>query len=80
MLPGGMYPSVEPGGHDGPGSLVVIPSVVGCGCDDHCLLLDEFRFHSACVCLDNGVLKEDGYSCTGTHSALCIHGQLNKTP
>ncbi len=60
---------MEPGGHDGPGSLVVIPSMAGCGCDYHCVLLDEFRFHSACVCPDAGVLTEDGYSCTGrSHS------------
>lgn len=60
-----MYPSVEPGGNDGPGSLVVIPSVQGCGCDYQCVLLDDFRFHSACVCRENSILSDDGFGCVG---------------
>lgn len=62
-----MYPSVDAGGHSGPGEFVVIPSFEGCGCEYNCVLLDDYEMHSGCVCPENGLLREDGTSCVGEY-------------
>lgn len=64
VFTGGLHPSLEAGGHDGPGGVIIIPSLERvCGCEYHCVLLDDFNIHTACVCAENNILTEDGSTC-----------------
>ncbi|CAL8099717.1 unnamed protein product [Orchesella dallaii] len=65
---GGLYPSVEPGGHSGPGEFLAIPSFAGCDCEYACVLIDDFDMHTGCVCPENSILRSDGSSCVGRES------------
>ncbi|XP_031358672.1 ALK tyrosine kinase receptor [Photinus pyralis] len=51
------------GYHAGPGSLLVIPAIPGCGCNYRCLALDARRSQVACICPKDWKLDSDGKTC-----------------
>lgn len=51
------------GYHAGPGTVLILPAVPGCGCDYRCLALDARRSQVACICPRNWKLDVDGKSC-----------------
>jgi len=67
MCTDSLYVSVQPGGHDGPGEFVVIPSFPGCRCEYMCVAKDDYESERGCVCPPNWVLKEDGLTCIGMY-------------
>jgi anaplastic lymphoma kinase len=50
---------VYPGSNSGPGSVILIPAIEGCGCDYRCVALDEYRSVVACICPEGWRLKSD---------------------
>lgn len=50
---------VYPGSNSGPGSVILIPAIEGCGCDYRCVALDEYRSLVACICPEGLRLKPD---------------------
>lgn len=47
------------GASSGPGAIIIIPAIEGCGCDYRCVALDEFRSKVRCICPDGWSLKRD---------------------
>ncbi|XP_055704589.1 tyrosine-protein kinase receptor [Phlebotomus papatasi] len=47
------------GANSGPGAVVIIPAIQGCGCDYRCVALDEYRSLVACICPEGWGLKRD---------------------
>ncbi|XP_034653781.1 ALK tyrosine kinase receptor [Drosophila subobscura] len=50
---------VYAGASSGPGSIIIIPAIEGCGCDYRCVAMDEFRSKVRCICPDGWSLKKD---------------------
>lgn len=57
---------VEEGTHEGPGNVLIIPAIAGCGCYFRCVALDEFRHNVQCICPTNWMLGADNISCVRT--------------
>lgn len=55
------------GYHTGPGSVIVIPAIRGCGCKYRCLALNARRSQVACICPKDWKLDVDGKSCIRKH-------------
>lgn len=51
------------GFHDGPGGVIILPAIQGCGCDYRCLALNARKSQVACICPKNWKLGSDGKSC-----------------
>ncbi|KAF5298515.1 hypothetical protein FQR65_LT00057 [Abscondita terminalis] len=51
------------GYHAGPGSVLIIPGIPGCGCNYRCLALDARRSQVACICPKDWKLDVDGKTC-----------------
>lgn len=49
--------------HAGPGYVLIIPAIPGCGCDYRCLALDIRRSQVKCICSSDWKLGDDGKSC-----------------
>uniref|UniRef100_A0A1B0CWR4 receptor protein-tyrosine kinase n=1 Tax=Lutzomyia longipalpis TaxID=7200 RepID=A0A1B0CWR4_LUTLO len=47
------------GANSGPGAVIIIPAIQGCGCDYRCVALDEFRSLVACICPEGWQLRRD---------------------
>lgn len=54
--------TVYEGANSGPGSVVIIPAIQGCGCDYRCVSLDEYRSVVACICPEGWKLRADNYT------------------
>ncbi|XP_037948147.1 ALK tyrosine kinase receptor [Teleopsis dalmanni] len=50
------------GATSGPGSVIIIPAIEGCGCDFRCIALDEYRSSVRCICPDGWRLKKDNHT------------------
>lgn len=50
---------IYPGANSGPGAVIIIPAIQGCGCDYRCVALDEYRSVVACICPEGWRLKSD---------------------
>lgn len=48
---------IFPGSNSGDGQVILIPAIVGCGCDYLCAALDEYKSETACICPDKWHLK-----------------------
>ncbi|KAK5639789.1 hypothetical protein RI129_010600 [Pyrocoelia pectoralis] len=51
------------GYHAGPGFVLIIPAIPGCGCNYRCLALDTRRSQVACICPKDWKLDGDGKTC-----------------
>lgn len=50
---------VYEGANSGAGSVMIIPAVVGCGCDYRCVALDEYRSVTQCICPEGWRLRNN---------------------
>ncbi|XKL67743.1 hypothetical protein PGB90_003234 [Kerria lacca] len=57
------YQDVKPGVHYGAGSVLIIPSVSGCGCSFKCAAMDEARTTVKCICRSGTNLGTDTRNC-----------------
>ncbi|XP_017077953.1 ALK tyrosine kinase receptor [Drosophila eugracilis] len=53
---------IHAGASSGPGAIIIIPAIEGCGCDYRCVALDEFRSKVRCICPDGWSLKRDNHT------------------
>ncbi|XP_068145947.1 LOW QUALITY PROTEIN: tyrosine-protein kinase receptor [Drosophila tropicalis] len=65
--------SIYAGASSGPGAIIIIPAIEGCGCDYRCVALDEFRSAVRCICPDGWSLKRDN------NTACEIHEEAGKS-
>lgn len=56
----------------GPGYVLILPAVPGCGCDYRCLALDAKRSQVACICPKNWKLATDNKTCLCKFNKTCI--------
>lgn len=49
--------------HYGPGEILIIPAISGCGCDYRCVALDQFLSETKCLCPQGWMLSNDSKSC-----------------
>ncbi|XP_019886426.2 ALK tyrosine kinase receptor isoform X2 [Ooceraea biroi] len=49
--------------HYGPGEILIIPAISGCGCDYRCVALDQFLSETKCLCPQGWLLSNDSKSC-----------------
>lgn len=54
--------TIYEGANTGPGSVVIIPAIQGCGCDYRCVSLDEYRSVVACICPEGWKLRANNYT------------------
>lgn len=50
-------------GNSGPGELILIPAVKGCGCSFLCVALDEYLQDIACICQPGLLLESNNRTC-----------------
>lgn len=55
------------GSHDGPGGVIILTAIEGCGCYYRCLALNARKTQAACICPKNWRLGDDGKSCIRKH-------------
>uniref|UniRef100_A0A8D8PU59 ALK tyrosine kinase receptor n=4 Tax=Cacopsylla melanoneura TaxID=428564 RepID=A0A8D8PU59_9HEMI len=59
-------------GNSGPGELIVIPAVKGCGCSFLCVALDEFMQDIGCICQPGLILDSNNRTCIPLPSPASI--------
>ena len=57
------YREIKVGAHYGNGSVIIIPAVVGCGCEYRCVALDEAMTNVKCICPPGWHLGQNNRNC-----------------
>ncbi|XP_026679377.1 ALK tyrosine kinase receptor isoform X1 [Diaphorina citri] len=72
--PQGEYSQVSTGvkGNAGPGELIIIPAVKGCGCSFLCVALDEYLQDTACICQPDLILDDNNKTCIAPPSPASL--------
>ena len=60
------------GYHAGPGLVMIVPAVTGCGCKYLCIALDPRRSKVSCICPSNWKLDADGKGCISNFNICTI--------
>jgi len=58
--------------HYGPGEILIIPAISGCGCDYRCVALDQFLSETKCLCPQGWLLSNDSKSCISKYNPTIL--------
>lgn len=63
-----LHAAYHVGYNQGPGEVLIIPAISGCGCDFRCVVLDQFLSEVKCLCPPGWLLGNDTKSCLSKFS------------
>ncbi|XP_065200377.1 leukocyte tyrosine kinase receptor-like isoform X2 [Planococcus citri] len=70
------YKDVKGGAHYGPGNIIIIPAVSGCGCEYRCIALDEAMTTVKCICPPGWHLSQDNRACVLLNAPAFVSSEM----
>ncbi|KAG7206284.1 hypothetical protein KM043_003665 [Ampulex compressa] len=63
----------RPGVNHGPGEVLIVPAISGCGCDFRCVALDRYLSETKCLCPLGWLLSNNSKSCVMANDSKVAH-------